>query len=96
MNVYSVVQDAEFVEYTTINQTYTGFANDSLVIFKTLLMDGNTTYTFTLYNDIGKPAFMFKSGPLVFQDYDIKDDTTYDYASIVKESKETQRLEITR
>lgn len=44
-------------------------------------MDTDGTYEFTLYNSIGKPYFMQKNGPLLLQDFDITDDTTYDFAS---------------
>jgi hypothetical protein len=45
------------------------------------MLDSNGTYIFTLENSIGKPYFMLKNGRPMLQEFEITDDTTYDFAS---------------
>lgn len=51
------------------------------MVFKHLLLDTNGTYKFGLYNTIGTPYLLQKNGALILQQFDIMDDTTYDFAS---------------
>jgi len=77
------------LDHVAVGTTYEGFANNSVTTFKTLLLDTNGTYIFTLTNSLGRPYFMQRNGRSHISTFNIADDTTYDFASNTFENQDT-------
>ncbi|CDW90748.1 UNKNOWN [Stylonychia lemnae] len=94
--IFSYNQTARFIEYTQLGQSYEGFANNSYVLFKHLLMDINGSYQFQLFNQVGRPYLLQKNGALILQEYDYEDDTTFDFATNSVDDEDTIQLSVTK